>query len=129
MNLTGHPVRVTQAEPFTEPFAPRTFRINEASAGMSFEVSIAYLIVFSPFTFSLPARTVADEWFTNANVLAGSGPVKVSTAVFQLVPSERVAWIARVPELSIDVPAMESSVMSASQSVFVKGGTAFLYDQ
>jgi hypothetical protein len=72
---------------------------------------------------------VADEWFTSANVLAGSGPVKASTAVFQLVLSERTLWIVRVPELSISVPAIESGVTSASQSAFVIGGTTFLNDQ
>src|SRR5579859_7795503 len=125
----GHPVRVTHAEPLTDPFAPSTLRINEASARVSREVSIAYWIVSSPFTFSVPARTMADEWFTSANVLAGSGPVKASTAVFQLVLSERTLWIARVPELSISVPPMESGATSASQSAFVSGGTTFLNDQ
>lgn len=125
----GHPVRVTHAEPFTDPFAPSTLRISEASAGVSREVSITYLMVLSPFMFSAPARTVAEELFTRANVLAGSGPVKASTAVFQLVLSERTLWIARVPELSISVPAIESGVTSASQSAFVIGGTTFLNDQ
>src|SRR5690348_11855864 len=37
--------------------------------------------------------------------------------------------MARVPELSISVPAMASGVTSASQSAFVSGITIFLNDQ